>query len=182
MTACTILTLPGWHNSGRQHWQSLWECEHGDLRVEQHDWDTPKRGDWIARLEDAVLAQDAPVVFAAHSLGCVLVAAWAAVSSSTQRVRGALLVAPGDIERAEFATQLPGWQPIVRDKLPFASTLLASRNDPYCSFERALGLAASWGAHFVDYGERGHLNADSNLGVWPEGRAMLTELIMNRSL
>jgi predicted alpha/beta hydrolase family esterase len=177
MMQISVLTLPGWHSSGPLHWQSLWEREYGYRRVEQHDWDAPKRGDWIARLEDVVSAERAPVVLAAHSLGCVLVAAWAAVSKHRARVQGALLVAPGDVEQPGIAAQLPGWQPMVRAPLPFASVLLASRNDPYCGFERARRLAHDWGARFVDYGERGHINADSGLGLWPEGHALLQQLI-----
>ena len=72
-----VLILPGWHNSGPAHWQSLWEQQHGYTRVEQHSWDAPLRGDWMAQLEEAVLAHE-DTVLVAHSLGCVLVAAWAA--------------------------------------------------------------------------------------------------------
>ena len=52
-----VLTLPGWQGSGPGHWQSRWEALHGCIRVEQHDWDRPLRGDWTARLQDVVLAQ-----------------------------------------------------------------------------------------------------------------------------
>ena len=61
-----VLLLPGWHNSGPDHWQSLWQLEHGYVRVEQHAWDRPLRGDWMAQLEEAVLAAPAPVVLVAH--------------------------------------------------------------------------------------------------------------------
>ncbi|MBW8465436.1 alpha/beta hydrolase, partial [Acidovorax sp.] len=54
MKPATILLLPGWQNSGPDHWQSRWEARHGDLRVEQHDWMRPLRGDWSARLEETV--------------------------------------------------------------------------------------------------------------------------------
>ena len=94
-----VLILPGWQSSGPMHWQSRWEVLHGDTRVEQHDWMRPLRGDWMAQLEEAVLAAPAPAVLVAHSLGCQLVAAWAAHSRNTHRVLGALLVAPGDPER-----------------------------------------------------------------------------------
>ena len=72
-----VLVLPGWRNSGPLHWQSLWEQQYGYQRVEQHDWDHPLRGDWITRLEDAVLDVPAgqPIALVAHSLGCILVAA-----------------------------------------------------------------------------------------------------------
>ena len=125
----SVLLLPGWHNSGPDHWQSLWEAQYGDTRVVQHDWSFPLRGDWMAQLEEAVLAHD-EVVLAAHSLGCILVAAWAAHSQHTERVLGALLVAPGDVERPEMQHVLHTWSPIVRARLPFQSVLAASRNDP----------------------------------------------------
>jgi uncharacterized protein len=171
----TVLLLPGWHNSGPDHWQSLWEAQRGYTRVVQHDWSFPLRGDWMAQLEEAVLAHD-EVVLVAHSLGCILVAAWAAHSQHTERVLGALLVAPGDVERPEMQHVLHSWSPIVRARLPFQSVLAASRNDPHCSFMRASRLAMDWGARLVDVGNRGHINSDSNLGDWPQGHAWLDEL------
>jgi uncharacterized protein len=180
-----ILILPGWQNSGPHHWQSLWEAAHGYERVAQHDWLRPLRGDWIARLEDAVLSASEPtqapqaVTLVAHSLGCVLVAAWASVSRNTHLVACAMLVAPGDVEREDVREMLPSWSPVVRQTLPFPSLLLACRNDPYCSFERAQGFAKSWGSTFVDYGDRGHINTESGLGVWPDGYNMLLKLQQN---
>jgi predicted alpha/beta hydrolase family esterase len=173
---CKILVLPGWQNSGPDHWQSRWERLYGDLRVEQHDWMHPLRGDWITRLEDVLLIQTGPVVLVAHSLGCMLVAAWAAVSRNTDKVHGALLVAPGDPEREEFRAPLRSWSPVVMQKLPFKSILLGSQNDPYCSAARAQEFAAAWGSEFVECGLRGHINAESGLGDWPEGRALVRAL------
>jgi predicted alpha/beta hydrolase family esterase len=171
-----VLTLPGWQGSGPGHWQSLWETRHGDRRVEQHDWLHPLRGDWMARLEEALLAEAESVWLAAHSLGCQLVAAWAAHSRHASRVRGALLVAPPDVERDDMPPPLPGWRPIARARLPFPATVVASSDDPYCSLERAAGMAGDWGAGWASVGPRGHLNADSGLGDWPEGRALLEAL------
>ena len=62
MPSCSILTLPGWQNSGPQHWQSRWEALYGYQRVEQHDWRRPLRGDWTARLQEVVVDSPAPVV------------------------------------------------------------------------------------------------------------------------
>ena len=87
MKPSNVLVLPGWEGSGPRHWQTLWEQRHGYRRVEQHDWNKPLRGDWIARLEDMVLSCDEPAVLVAHSLGCILVAAWAAHSRNTKRVK-----------------------------------------------------------------------------------------------
>ena len=65
-----ILLLPGWLDSGPGHWQTRWEALHGDVRVAQSDWLWPKRGDWMARLEEVLLESDTPALLAAHSLGC----------------------------------------------------------------------------------------------------------------
>jgi len=172
-----VLILPGWQNSGPDHWQSRWALLHGYRRVEQHDWLRPRRGDWIARLEDVVLGCEGPVVLVAHSLGCILTAAWAQVSRSTQRVQAALLVAPGDAEREALRSVLPSWSPVVLQRLPFPSVLVGSQNDPYCSLSRAQTFADAWGSRFVDLGPAGHINAESGLGDWPEGLTLLTDLI-----
>lgn len=177
MKPANVLVLPGWQGSGPQHWQTLWEQRHGYARVEQHDWMRPLRGDWIARLEDVVLGADEQVVLVAHSLGCILVAAWASVSRSTGRVKGALLVAPGDVEREELQGPLRSWSPIPRERLPFRSVLVASRNDPYCTYHRAAGFAQAWGSQCIDHGDAGHINADSHLGSWPEGHVLLQDLM-----
>ena len=172
-----VLILPGWQNSGPSHWQSRWEALHGYARVEQHDWMLPLRGDWITRLEDVVSSREGPVVFAAHSLGCILTAAWASISRNVHRVKAALLVAPGDVERPELQAPLRSWSPVPAQPLPFPSVLVASRDDPYCRYERAHAMAHAWGSRLVDAGPAGHLNADSGLGNWPEGHAHLRALI-----
>lgn len=174
-----VLIIPGWHNSGPDHWQSQWQKTHGYTRVAQHNWDFPLRGDWMIQLEEAVLANP-NAVLVAHSLGCVLVAAWAAHSINARRVKGALLVAPADVERPEMQHILHSWSPIVRARLPFKSVLATSRNDPYCTLLRASVMAHDWGAHLVDCGMSGHINADSQLGDWPEGFALLEDLLKER--
>jgi predicted alpha/beta hydrolase family esterase len=178
-----VLVLPGWRNSGPGHWQSRWETAYGDARVEQSDWDWPLRGDWMARLDEAVLdlvhAADAPplIALAAHSLGCHLAAAWAAHSRHAGRVRAALLVAPPDVERADMPPQVRSFAPIARGRLPFPALAVVSADDPFCAPERARAMAASWGARVLDAGARGHLNAESGLGDWPEGRGLLAGLL-----
>ena len=173
-----ILLLPGWLNSGPEHWQTRWERTHGDRRVEQHDWEAPRRGDWIARLEDEVLAASGPVAFAAHSLGCHLAAAWAASSRHADRVVAALLVAPPDLLRPDLPQPLVSWRrPLATGPLPFPAIVAASTDDPFCAFPEAQRLAAAWDAACIDLGPLGHVNSDSNLGDWPDGRRMLDSLL-----
>jgi predicted alpha/beta hydrolase family esterase len=173
----TVLILPGWQGSGPDHWQMRWARLHAYSVVEQNDWLNPLRGDWMARLDEAVIDAPGRVVFVAHSLGCILVAAWAAVSLHTHRVQGALLVAPGDTEVPHMRDRLPGWSPVVRQRLPFQSVLVGSLDDPYCSSERAQGMAQDWGAQWLSLGQAGHINAESSLGDWPQGHALLQTLL-----
>lgn len=182
-----LLMLPGWHGSGREHWQSRWPALYGDttrfVRVEQDDWVWPKRGDWMMRLDETLLSDprliQTPAVLVAHSLGCHLVAAWAAHSQHTARVAGALLVAPPDLDDAarlpSLPPQLQAWRSVLRQRLPFGVLVLASQNDPYSSVARSAQLAADWGADFEDIGDVGHVNAESGHGDWPEGWARLRQ-------
>jgi uncharacterized protein len=176
MKAGNILILPGWQNSGPDHWQSRWERAHGYRRVEQHDWMRPLRGDWISRLEEVLLACHEPAVLVAHSLGCIQTAAWAAHSRNVHRVKAALLVAPPDVERDDIRQMLPGWAPIPRQRLPFPAIVFTSSDDPFCEPLRSHALAQAWGAECINAGPRGHLNADSGLGDWPEAHECLIRL------
>jgi len=171
-----VLLLPGWLNSGPAHWQSRWEALYGDLRVDQANWERPVRADWVARLEDVISSQPGPVALVAHSLGCHLAAAWSARSPVSKRVRCALLVAPPDIERADMSPDLHRWRPIVRRPLPFAALAVTSTDDPYCTEQRAEAMLVPWGCQCRSVGARGHINGESGLGDWPEGRAWLDAL------
>jgi predicted alpha/beta hydrolase family esterase len=63
-----------------------------------------------------------------------------------ERVRGAFLVAPADVERPGLVPGLDlPFAPIPRDPLPFPSILVASRADPYCAYDRAEDFAYAWG-------------------------------------
>lgn len=175
-----VLLLPGWLDSGPGHWQTRWEHVHGDVRVLQDDWVWPRRGDWMAQLEEAVLADERPALLAAHSLGCHLVAAWAAHSRHAARVQGALLVAPPDLDQPDLPPQLHGWRPPVRQRLPFAACLVYSEDDPFCTPRAARAIAGDWGVPAQSIGPRGHINADSGLGDWGEGRRWLLALAPRR--
>jgi len=171
-----VFLLPGWLDSGPTHWQSRWETLHGFERVQQDDWNWPRRGDWMARLDDVLLGTPGPAVLVAHSLGCQLVAAWAAHSRHAARVKAAMLVAPPDTEHEGTPPHLFNWRPIVRQRLPFASLAVVSTSDPFCTSERAQAMARDWGSELVSIGDRGHINGDSGLGDWSEGHAWLEQL------
>lgn len=176
MQAPRLLLLPGWQDSDPGHWQSRWEALHGAQRVQQGDWWWPRRGDWMARLEDTLLADDRPAVLIAHSMGCHLVAAWAAHSQHAVRVQGALLVALPDVERADLPPQLQAWAPIPQARLPFPTVAVLSDDDPYCAIERGRVFASAWGSRIVELPGAGHINTASGLGDWPDGWQHVEEL------
>lgn len=167
--ALRVLLLPGWLDSGPGHWQTRWQARYGFQRVLQDDWTWPRRGDWMTRLEDTLLADDRPALLVAHSLGCHLVTAWAAHSRHVDRVRAALLVAPPDLTRADLPPQLASWRATPRPRLPFTALVAYSDDDPFASADASRRLAADWGLPTWPQGPRGHLNADAGLGDWPEG-------------
>jgi predicted alpha/beta hydrolase family esterase len=176
----TILVVPGWMNSGPEHWQSLWERSHPTYqRVAQRDWNNPVRSEWVDGLDRAVARASAPVVFVAHSLGCVAVAAWAeaAFEAARQHVGGAFLVAPADVDRPDVVAELRSWRPLPRARLPFPSVIVASHTDEYVEFSQARAMAERWHSDLVDAGEAGHLNTAAGYGPWPEGHRLLGDLI-----
>lgn len=172
-----ILIVPGLYNSGPDHWQSHWERELPRAeRVDQQDWERPLLGDWTISLAEAV-RQRPGAILVAHSLGCALVAHFAQVTGG-RGVGGAMLVAPADVNREGPAGRLlVGFSPIPRQRLPFPSLVVASRDDPYVEIDRAQAFARGWGSEFVDLGRAGHINVESGHGPWMKGRALLRGLI-----
>ncbi len=171
-----VLIVPGWGDSGPDHWQSLWEQAHPEFRrVVQRDWLYPISAEWVETLARDVRAAGGPVVLAAHSLGCIAVVHCAL--DRTLPIHGALLVAPSDVERADYPPVSEGFAPIPRAPLAFPSIVVASRTDPFADFERSRDLAAAWGSRLVDAGDLGHVNADAGVGPWPLGETLLAELL-----
>lgn len=173
------LIVPGWQGSDDQHWQSHWQRNlPNSSRVEQADWLSPCRADWVAELERSIAADPRPVILIAHSLGCITLAHWAASAprSLLRRVRGALLVAPADVERAGCPPALQGFAPIPRNLLPFPSQLVGSDNDAAASAARALELARHWGAEAAILSGAGHINVKSGHQRWEQGFAYLYRL------
>ena len=168
----TIVIVPGWRDSGPGHWQSLWaESVVGAVRVHQDDWISPVRSAWVHSISQTILSQDGPVIVAAHSLGCI--ATTHLSPEVTQRIQGALLVAPADPERR---SALVDFAPVPYHPLPYRSVLVASSNDPYCPVRTAGAYARAWGSEFVRLQNAGHINIESGFGEWPLGLALLQSL------
>lgn len=175
-----ILIVPGWQDSGADHWQSRWERNLKTARrVIQDDWDNPDVETWGDRIAKFARGATQPVVVVAHSLGVPAVV-FNAAKLKASGVIGAFLVAPADIDYAHFWPDTGGerWPPknghggfatMPENRLPFPAQLIVGNNDLYCVQARAEVLAKKWGATFTDAGEVGHLNIASGHGPWPEG-------------
>jgi len=176
-----ILIVPGYTNSGPEHWQSRWETKLSTARrVEQEEWSKPVREDWVTRVADAVNEATKPVVIVAHSLGVATVVQ--AVPLFKNRVAGAFLVAVPDVANPEIRPKhLMTFGPYPRDPLPFPSIVVASRNDPFSSYDVVEDIAAAWGSLFIDAGEAGHINSDAGYGPWPEGSMAFAQFLSRLS-
>jgi predicted alpha/beta hydrolase family esterase len=109
-TAPRVLLLPGWLNSGPEHWQSRWEALHGDQRVEQDDWQWPRRRASVDPPGRAAAGGERPAFLVAR-LGC-----WwrpGRLTRVTDRVIGALLAPPdtGEPGHAAPASRRPSRAP-----------------------------------------------------------------------
>ena len=129
--ATKILMVPGFGGSEPGHWQTLWEQTVADAaRIEQRDWDHPERAEWLDTIAEAVEDYGDDVVLVGHSLGAIAIVQWAA--RDHRAIRGALLVAPTDVEAPGLQTELASFGPISTAPLPFPSVVVASSNDPWC--------------------------------------------------
>ncbi|QDQ25039.1 alpha/beta hydrolase [Chitinimonas arctica] len=173
-----LIIHPGWQDSGPAHWQSRWQATLPDAqRLVQADWHQPDLADWVATLDSKLAALAEPALLVCHSLGCLTLLHWAIRHPEHHaRLGAALLVAPADVERSDAPTEIRGFAPIPRLRLPFPVTVVASDDDPFCRIERSRQFAEDWGAELVTLRQAGHINADSGFGAWPEGLALLTAL------
>lgn len=170
-----VLIVPGIGGSGPEHWQSRWEAsEPAFRRVQMPRWDRPELEGWLAALSLAIDAAGAPPVIVAHSLGCLAFAHHAARGG---RARAALLVALPDPDGPCYPTAAHGFAPLPLVRLPLRTRVVASQNDPFGGMAFARRCARAWGSELVDVGPAGHINADSNLGEWSAGRALLADLL-----
>jgi len=171
-----VLMLPVLGSSGEQHWQTLWEKQFPNfIRVEQHDWDTPKRSDWVEVLDKKIQEfEPKRVVLVAHSLACTLVACWA--QQHNRPIKGALLVAPSDTEASTYPPGTSGFTPVPLQQLPFPTIVVASANDYYVTLERAKYFADAWGSEWVNIGDAGHINVAAGFGEWNFGLELLKRL------
>lgn len=172
------LILAGIYDSGPTHWQSLWQRSDARFSKLAHSsWDHPDRQVWVSELEDCVQALGPQTVLVAHSLACLMVAHWCA--TTRQRVHGAPLVSVPDPEGSNFPKDARHFGAVPLLRMSFATTVVSSDDDPYGSREHMARCADAWGSRLVPVSGLGHINAQSGLGEWPAGRAILDQVAHN---
>src|ERR1700685_2859939 len=94
-----IIIVPGLGGSGETHWQThLQRSLPNVTRVQQDDWERPELSLWMERLARTVEMRRREILVA-HSLGCAVVAHLARRRPDLS-IKGALLVAPADVDSA----------------------------------------------------------------------------------
>jgi len=185
MATPTVVFVPGLREHVADHWQTLLQA-----RLENAVC-VPRLGKgviscpaWVEAIDQTIASVTGPVVLVGHSAGVIMIAHWA--RSLRRRVHGALLATPPDLDRdlpAGYPTRAMldqnGWMPVPMEPLPFESILVASTNDPLCTFERATEFSLRWDAQLVSAGAVGHLNPASGFGEWAEAEFLLRRLGVN---
>ena len=181
----TIVIVPGLRDHVPEHWQTLLEAKLAKTRavvcvppLRENGLSCAAR---VEAIQQTVQPIDGPIIFVAHSGGVVMLLHWA--QKYRHAVQGALLAAPPDFETplpAGYPTletlQSNGWLPLPTARLPFASLVAASTNDPLASLARVEAMAEQWGSTLVNVGAVGHLNPASGYGEWLRAEPLLQQI------
>ena len=172
-----FFTIPGYGNSGEDHWQSNFELELDNIsRINQESWDHPICEDWVNEINKAVGGKDiSETIIITHSLGGIALAHWA--NQYNKKIKGALIVAPPDLENPYEELNLGSFTPLPLKELPFPSILVCSSSDNWATLERSRLFAVSWGSRLIVLNNAGHINPDSGYNKWEHGLEILEELI-----
>ena len=168
--------VPGYGNSINGHWQEIWYKEFKDSYwVEQNDWENPHCVDWVETLNSLIQSLEGPILLVTHSLGGSTIVEWS--KKHTANILAVFMVAVPDVQGINVPEAISGYQTPPLEKLPFPSLLLASTDDPYSNLDRTQYFAEAWGSELISIGDLGHVNTDSNLGEWSEGKNLLNKFI-----
>lgn len=177
------LIIPGYKGSGEMHWQTLWQ--NGPLwnseRVEFENNLSVNKTDWVKPVLNKIINSDDTYTVIAHSLGC-LAFVHTYARYVLPNITAALLVAPPDVEQNSNALFLNDFGPLPKFDFDIPTFLIASSTDPYCSLSRAEKLASQWNCTFINIGDKGHINSNSHLGLWPHGLKFLQQLEIENSV
>ena len=158
--------IPGLRNSGADHWQTIWEKKYPQkfIRINQDNWEEPDCTTWIQRIEDTLSHHHLEeVILIGHSVGCATIVNW--FGKFQHKIKGAILVAPSDVERGDYPIYITGFIPLYLKPLPFKTIVIASTDDHVVDFERAEYFANIWGSEFITIENGGHLEKDLDINI-----------------
>lgn len=169
-------TVPGLGNSDHKHWQSFFERSNNNFqRINQLDWITPQCNDWIAEIDRSITQYDlGSVVLIGHSLGSIAITHWANLYN--RKIKGAMLVAPSDVESPRYNFKTSGFTPIPLNRIEFKTVIVASSDDPWVSLSRVNQFSEMWGSKLINIGNAGHINVASGHTDWRQGLEILSQL------
>lgn len=181
----TIVIVPGLRDHVPEHWQTLLQTKLAKTRnvvsvppLREDGLNCAARVEAIQQIVQAIIG---PIIFIAHSGGVIMLMHWA--QKYRHAVQGALLAAPPDFETPLPAgypvletLQANGWLPVPQSRLPFASLVAASTNDPLATYRSVETMAANWGSTLVNVGAVGHLNPASGFGEWLRAEQLLQQI------
>lgn len=167
------LIIPGYGNSGPEHWQSYFEKKlRNCYRVQQYSWEKPNKEDWVVEINKAVqFFSPESVVLISHSLGGIALAHWAKKYQTP--IKAAMIVAPPNLDEPYQDLGLESFLPIPMEPLNFPTLLVASDNDHWASEAWSKALALKWSSDITILPNAGHINTDAGYGEWHEGLSLL---------
>ncbi|MFB9079347.1 RBBP9/YdeN family alpha/beta hydrolase [Flavobacterium procerum] len=148
------LIVPGLGNSGTKHWQGFFFFF---FRIQDKKFPQSSRGTRMGEptcgKKDKNIRESFKIfifftIIIGHSLGCSTIAHWA--SKYKRKIKGAMLVAPSDLEAPQYTFPAIGFAPIPLDKISFPTIVVASSDDIWVSLDRAQFFAESWGSEFIN--------------------------------
>jgi predicted alpha/beta hydrolase family esterase len=165
-----VVIVPGLRNSDERHWQSAWQnLLPGSQRIEVADWHIAELEKWRNAILKTLTSLEQPALLIAHSFGSLASASIAHDYPSL--VRGALLVAPAAPQKFGIEAKLP------QSEIARPLHLIGSDSDPWLGEQQAEQLAKDWGAAYHRTIGKGHINSESQLGVWSEGLIQLEKFL-----
>lgn len=167
-----LTMVPGIGGSNEDHWQSLWQAGAPEVsRISPSSWEDPDLENWMEALDDAAGSRGGDTLLVAHSLGCLAAAEW--LYRNPRGARGVFLVTPPDPAEPAFPELAGSFRDPRLQPLPVPGLLVASENDPYATLPGARLLAGAWDVPVIDAGALVHINDESGVGAWPQGRNLL---------
>lgn len=128
--------------------------------------------DWVSNINTAVMQYDPEsVILISRSMGGIAIAHWA--SHYNLQIKGAMIVAPPDLENPFQNLPIENFTPIPTKKLPFPSVIVASSNDYWVTKERTIQFSRNWGSELLFIENAGHINAESGYTNWDDGLDIL---------